>query len=80
MKLKLEPARRYRLLREFETYRHELIRIAREIGSPKMESRLFSVGEAFYARMSKDVNLNRDDRDIEAEMDDDSGEDEPEEI
>lgn len=48
--------------------------IADELNSERMEERVSRVSEAFYYRLSQDKNLKHDRIDIEAEMDDDSGE------
>jgi hypothetical protein len=74
VKLKLEPNRRIELIDSFIEIQGRLLLMAREIGSPIMESKIMSMGESFYYRISKDINLKKS-PDVEAEMDDDSGDD-----
>lgn len=80
MKFKLEPERRAEIMCRFSSLTREMSEIANEIGSKKMIVRLGGVGEAFYNRLAKDQNLpkSKSIEEIEAEMDDDSGEDEEE--
>lgn len=56
-----------------------LYEIAGELKSKRMEERVSKVSEVFYYRLSQDKNLEHNRIDIEAEMDDDSGEEEVEE-
>lgn len=74
MKLKLESNRRIELIDSFIELQGRLLLMAREISSPIMERKIMSMGESFYYRISKDINLKKS-PDIEAEMDDDSGDD-----
>jgi hypothetical protein len=72
MKLKLDPQRRAEILDKFIRVTYELLEIATEIKSIKMMVKIDSLGETFFNRMSQDKNLSES-VDIEAEMDDDSG-------
>lgn len=72
MKLKLDPKRRGELIDQIYKIQDELTTIAKEIGSMNMIDRVNDVSEVFFRRLSKDKNLVKG-IDIEAEMDDDSG-------
>lgn len=63
------------MINQFIELTAKLNSIAREIGSPFMEEKILRMSESFYKRLSKDKNLPKG-RDIEAEMDDKSGEEE----
>ncbi len=73
MKLRLDPKRRGELIDQIYKIQDELTTIAKEIGSMNMIDRVNDVSEVFFRRLSKDKNLVKG-IDIEAEMDDDSGE------
>lgn len=79
MKLRLDPKRRGELIDQIYKIQDELTTIAKEIGSMNMIDRVNDVSEVFFRRLSKDKNLVKG-IDIEAEMDDDSGEEEEEEL
>lgn len=70
--MRLEPQKRKEMLDEFILLQAKLYNIARELKSERMEDKVYSVSETFYYLLSKDKNLLKP-VDVEAEMDDDSG-------
>jgi len=77
--MRLDPKRRGDLLNQFHEAIIQILCIGEEIGSKKMLARADEVSEAFFNRLSKDRNL-KPGIDIEAEMDDDSGEEVEDEL
>lgn len=69
--MRLDPKRRGDLINKFLELQIQVLNIAEEIGSKRMEARVSDTSEAFWYRLSKDKNL-KPSIDVEAEMDDNS--------